>query len=215
MPRPPPLILHTAAALLRAAALSNERAGRLRVDEGEWISMAAQELMDGFLPAPPDLWRQSGPGFLAALASLVAERASECMVAGEIRPDQVSLAATFPAAGFQFTARLCVALHLQSMLSAWHSLHPEIQRLCRLPPPDPGDDPGDDPGRDPRYQDLIREAADILGLELLIDPEQDGGWQDGGWQDGGWIAPARQALAAIPGAAPLPPDITPASLRQL
>lgn len=203
MPRPPPLILHTAAALLRAAALSNERAGRLRVDEGEWISMAAQELMDGFLPAPPDLWRQPGPGFLAALAALVAERASECMVAGEIRPDQVALAATFPAAGFQFTARLCVALHLQSMLSAWHSLHPEIQRLCRLPPPMPGT-------ADPRHQDLVQEAADILGLELLIDPEQ-----DSGWQDGGWIAPARQALAAIPGAAPLPPDITPASLRHL
>ena len=207
MPRPPPLILHTAAALLRAAALSNERAGRLRVDEGEWISMAAQELMDGFLAPPPDLWTQSGSGFLAALAALVAERATECMVAGEIHPDQVALAASFPAAGFPFTARLCVALHLQGMLSAWHSLHPDLQRLCHLPAPGPG-------VVDPRYRDLIREAADILGLELQIDPVMDGG-DPNGWQDSGWIVPARSALAAIPGAAPLSPDITPASLWQL
>ena len=58
-------------AVLKAAILTDEAMGFLPVDQAEWLSMAAQEYMDGCWPA----------GYtLEDAAQVIVGRASECMI---------------------------------------------------------------------------------------------------------------------------------------
>lgn len=71
------------AARARQAIEAAEAEGRIPTDRAEWMAAAAQDVVDGRIPAPPGV---------EGVRRAIAERASEMICVGpEVRPEDIPL----------------------------------------------------------------------------------------------------------------------------
>lgn len=177
--------------VLRSAAMTNEDFGFLTVDRGEWISMAAQEVVDGILLehliAGPD-W--SAAEVFENGVEVVTNRTLECMGgelgSGDPVHPQKHVALHLQAEPvMDLAVRLAVARRLESRwVSAYHQLFPALERLLSVPESAWGP-----PGWDQRFWGRI---AEFSALDLRMGGEAR------------WKAPLMAALAGPVGT--IPPD---------
>ena len=145
-------------AVLKAAILTDEAQGFLPVDQAEWLSMAAQELMDGLL----------GPTTtLQAAADQVAQRAGECMIGAAPAPAQ--LLRHLPEASTQdLLRRLVVYDRLQShYLPAYHALYPCLKGLGEI---------SETWGPEGWFGAFLEQLSDISGIPLTQSTQVSAPW---------------------------------------
>lgn len=119
--RYPRRLLHGVAAVVRAAAMASEDLERLRVDEGEWVAAAAQDLADALLDAEIVVdaatdWH--GTALLLNVREVVKNRANELMggdlgANAPIHPDRHVAPGLDQAALFRVAVSVSVAIALR------------------------------------------------------------------------------------------------------
>ena len=182
----PAVIWEMLGIILRSAAMTNEDLGFLTVDRGEWIAMAATQLVEGSLAEH----LLAGPAWTSAevfdnAVEVVTNRTLECMGgelgSGEpVHPERhVSLHLRAEAV-LDLAVRMAVARRLEARwVSAYHQLFPAMEQLLALPDPAWGP-----PGWDLKFWPRV---ADFGALDL----------RRGG--DAEWRPPLGDALRAVVG----------------
>jgi hypothetical protein len=171
--------------------MASEDLGFLPTDRAEWVAMAAQELMDGFLNeqlVAEDSWKDSE--ILASMDEIIANRAAECMVSMVEGEELISIekhVALFLEGTTALTARLSIGLVLEeNWLSAWHTLYPLIRELLSVPAFTAPE------GWNARFRERL---AEVLGTEI-----QEG---DTKWEDKAQAALQQLGKSLEPGGEPL------------